>query len=68
MLYFKLVFPFFFCLALLFVHTCFDHRVGVGSADFSKMDVLDADDTPLCYQGRYMERDIVQVSFVSSVV
>jgi hypothetical protein len=36
--------------------------VGVGSADFSSMDVLDADDTPL-YSRKFrknMSRDIVQ--------
>jgi len=36
--------------------------VGVGSADFSAMDVLDADETPL-YSKRYkknMSADIVQ--------
>lgn len=36
--------------------------VGVGNADFSKMDVLDADDEPL-YSKKYnkkMSRDIVQ--------
>lgn len=35
--------------------------VGVGSADFSSMDVLDADETPLYSQKyrKYMSRDIV---------
>ena len=36
--------------------------VGVGDADFSNMDTLDADDEPLRHSrtGKYMERDIVQ--------
>lgn len=36
--------------------------VGVGSANFKKMDVLDADDDPLYSKThkKYMERDIVQ--------
>jgi len=34
--------------------------VGVGRADFSNMEVLDADDTPLVSNGKTMERDIVQ--------
>jgi len=34
--------------------------VGVGSADFSNMDILDADDEPLRADGRVMSRDIVQ--------
>jgi len=34
--------------------------VGVGQADFSNMEVLDADDTPLVYNGKKMKRDIVQ--------
>ncbi|KAL6048086.1 Copine IVb [Balamuthia mandrillaris] len=34
--------------------------VGIGNADFSKMEVLDADDKPLVHKGRPMERDIVQ--------
>eukprot|EP01091_Cochliopodium_minus_P010033 TRINITY_DN2606_c0_g2_i1.p1 TRINITY_DN2606_c0_g2~~TRINITY_DN2606_c0_g2_i1.p1 ORF type:complete len:740 (-),score=227.23 TRINITY_DN2606_c0_g2_i1:64-2283(-) len=34
--------------------------VGVGNADFSKMEVLDADDEPLKANGKYMSRDIVQ--------
>ena len=36
--------------------------VGVGNADFDKMDVLDADDTPLRCQRtrRVMQRDIVR--------
>lgn len=36
--------------------------VGVGSADFSNMDVLDADDSPLWSTKfkKYMARDIVQ--------
>ena len=36
--------------------------VGVGSEDFSSMDVLDADDEPLYSRTykKYMERDIVQ--------
>eukprot|EP01090_Pellita_catalonica_P012806 TRINITY_DN2872_c0_g1_i1.p1 TRINITY_DN2872_c0_g1~~TRINITY_DN2872_c0_g1_i1.p1 ORF type:complete len:641 (-),score=135.88 TRINITY_DN2872_c0_g1_i1:680-2602(-) len=34
--------------------------VGVGNDDFEKMDVLDADDTPLVHNGKEMERDIVQ--------
>eukprot|EP01087_Luapelamoeba_hula_P007490 TRINITY_DN1839_c0_g1_i1.p1 TRINITY_DN1839_c0_g1~~TRINITY_DN1839_c0_g1_i1.p1 ORF type:complete len:899 (-),score=122.24 TRINITY_DN1839_c0_g1_i1:13-2649(-) len=34
--------------------------VGVGAEDFSKMEVLDADDTPLVYKGKEMDRDIVQ--------
>jgi hypothetical protein len=36
--------------------------VGVGQADFSTMDVLDADEDPLYSQKfkRYMSRDIVQ--------
>ena len=34
--------------------------VGVGSADFTKMDILDADDNPLRSGGRTMQRDIVQ--------
>lgn len=34
--------------------------VGVGPADFSNMNVLDADDTPLSSGGRTMARDIVQ--------
>lgn len=34
--------------------------VGVGKADFSKMDILDADDTPLQSGGVKMEADIVQ--------
>ena len=39
--------------------------VGVGDADFSNMDVLDADDEPLVSsKGKKMERDLVQfVSF-----
>ena len=34
--------------------------VGVGNADFSAMNILDADDTPLVSRGRRMQRDIVQ--------
>ncbi len=34
--------------------------VGVGDADFSAMNVLDADDVPLVHRGRRMSRDIVQ--------
>lgn len=36
--------------------------VGVGSEDFSSMEILDADDNPLYSKtyGKYMERDIVQ--------
>jgi len=34
--------------------------VGVGNADFSNMEVLDADDEPLRYGGETMQRDIVQ--------
>lgn len=34
--------------------------VGVGSADFTAMNVLDSDDTRLCVEGKYAERDIVQ--------
>jgi len=36
--------------------------VGVGSEDFTNMNILDADDTPLYSQAlkKYMERDIVQ--------
>lgn len=36
--------------------------VGVGNADFDKMDALDGDDTPLYSKTlkRYRERDIVQ--------
>eukprot|EP00824_Muranothrix_gubernata_P012589 TRINITY_DN2667_c0_g2_i1.p1 TRINITY_DN2667_c0_g2~~TRINITY_DN2667_c0_g2_i1.p1 ORF type:complete len:448 (-),score=69.68 TRINITY_DN2667_c0_g2_i1:54-1313(-) len=34
--------------------------VGVGSADFASMNVLDADDAPLRSGGKQMERDIVQ--------
>lgn len=34
--------------------------VGVGSADFSNMETLDADDVPLRADGRLMSRDIVQ--------
>lgn len=36
--------------------------VGVGGADFSKMDILDADEVPLYSKKhkKYMERDIVQ--------
>eukprot|EP00741_Cyanophora_paradoxa_P024154 tig00021742_g23328.t1 len=34
--------------------------VGVGSADFSNMDILDADDEPLRADGKVMENDIVQ--------
>lgn len=36
--------------------------VGVGEANFDKMDVLDADDTPLYSNAhkKQMERDIVQ--------
>eukprot|EP01006_Ploeotia_vitrea_P060002 TRINITY_DN75131_c0_g1_i1.p1 TRINITY_DN75131_c0_g1~~TRINITY_DN75131_c0_g1_i1.p1 ORF type:complete len:705 (+),score=70.83 TRINITY_DN75131_c0_g1_i1:34-2148(+) len=35
--------------------------VGIGSADFGNMDILDADDTPLrSRQGKLMSRDIVQ--------
>jgi hypothetical protein len=36
------------------------HRVGVGGADFEKMNELDADVTPLVYNGQKAERDIVQ--------
>ncbi|KAL9649914.1 hypothetical protein ABK040_011387 [Willaertia magna] len=34
--------------------------VGIGNADFGKMDVLDADDNPLVSRGVKMSRDIVQ--------
>ncbi|XP_061167969.1 copine-8-like isoform X2 [Saccostrea echinata] len=34
--------------------------VGVGNADFSAMNVLDADDQRLCSNGKYAVRDIVQ--------
>lgn len=34
--------------------------VGVGNADFDKMDELDGDNVRLSYNGRYAERDIVQ--------
>ncbi|KAL0479669.1 hypothetical protein AKO1_010951 [Acrasis kona] len=34
--------------------------VGVGNADFSNMDILDADDRPLTYGNLKMTRDIVQ--------
>jgi hypothetical protein len=34
--------------------------VGVGAADFKSMDVLDADDEPLQFQGKKMVADIVQ--------
>ena len=34
--------------------------VGVGGADFSKMDILDADDNPLMSRGRKQTRDNVQ--------
>ncbi|XP_064607159.1 copine-8-like isoform X2 [Liolophura sinensis] len=34
--------------------------VGVGDADFTAMDILDADDDPLVSNGRRAERDIVQ--------
>ena len=34
--------------------------VGVGQADFSAMDELDADTVPLSYNGIYAARDIVQ--------
>ncbi|TPX67655.1 hypothetical protein SpCBS45565_g03617 [Spizellomyces sp. 'palustris'] len=34
--------------------------VGVGNADFTKMNILDADDQPLISDGRRCERDIVQ--------
>ena len=35
--------------------------IGIGSADFSQMDKLDADVTPLCNsRGEFAERDIVQ--------
>ena len=37
--------------------------VGVGPADFAAMDELDSDDKSLSSQGRYAERDIVQVFF-----
>lgn len=37
--------------------------VGVGDADFTNMDILDADDAPLkASTGQYAKRDIVQVS------
>jgi len=34
--------------------------VGVGEADFTNMNILDADDKPLRANGKTMERDIVQ--------
>lgn len=34
--------------------------VGIGDADFTKMNVLDADDVPLEANGKTMTRDIVQ--------
>jgi hypothetical protein len=34
--------------------------IGVGPADFSNMNILDADDAPLVSNGRKMSRDIVQ--------
>jgi len=34
--------------------------VGVGNADFTTMEILDADDNPLEYRGKRMKRDIVQ--------
>ena len=34
--------------------------VGVGSADFTAMNILDSDDTRLNVEGRFAERDIVQ--------
>ncbi|KAL0481100.1 hypothetical protein AKO1_012868 [Acrasis kona] len=34
--------------------------VGVGDADFTNMDILDADDVPLSFNGENMSRDIVQ--------
>ena len=38
--------------------------VGVGLADFAGMDELDSDNVRLSSQGRYAERDIVQVHVV----
>lgn len=35
--------------------------VGVGQADFSAMEELDGDSVRISYNGRYAERDIVQV-------
>jgi hypothetical protein len=40
--------------------------VGVGSADFSNMNTLDADTEPLQANGRYAMRDITQVGFPAS--
>jgi hypothetical protein len=40
--------------------------VGVGSADFSNMNKLDADTEPLQANGRYAMRDITQVGFPTS--
>ena len=34
--------------------------VGVGSADFTKMKILDGDDMPLNSNGKFVSRDIVQ--------
>lgn len=37
--------------------------IGVGQTDFSAMEELDGDSVRISYNGRYAERDIVQVSF-----